>query len=110
MGYTSCRVQHAAGQPRAPPPAGPMHLRAPYRHEFTAGATGRPLGTELENRIPLGHHRRACCRAQVLLDPIRCAPGGLVRASLVFTHRHGHAAVATANGRVIDEAWNPADE
>ena len=54
------------------------------------------LGAELEDRAALGDHGRAARRADVLLDPLGGAPGGLVRASLVLTDRHGHAAVPAA--------------
>src|SRR5918911_543689 len=45
-------------------------------------------GAELQDRVSLGDRGRINGRADVLLDPLRCAPGGLVRASLVFTDRH----------------------
>src|SRR3954471_8653664 len=65
---------------------------------------------ELQDRVPLGDRRRVGCRADVLLDPLRGAPGGLVRPGLVLTDRHGHATVTAANRGVVDEAWHAADE
>src|SRR5215210_1538020 len=53
------------------------------------------LGAELEERVSLGHRRRVGCPTDVLADPLRCAPRGLVRAGLVFADSDGHAAVTT---------------
>src|ERR1700724_2912302 len=42
------------------------------------------LGAELENGAALGDHGRAARRADVLLDPLGGAPGGLIGAGLVL--------------------------
>src|SRR4051794_22256165 len=65
---------------------------------------------ELEDGFPFGDFGRIGHRADVVADPLRSAPGGLVRPGLVFADRHRHAAVATTDGRVVDEARDPADE
>jgi len=69
------------------------------------------LGAELKNRAALGDHGWTARRADVLLDSLGGAPGGLISAGLVLADRHGHAGVrAAAKGRVADEAGHPADE
>src|SRR5215210_2590947 len=68
------------------------------------------LGAELEDRVALGDRGRVGRRTDVLLHPLRGAPRGLVGPGLIFTDRHGHPAIAAANCRVVDEAWNPANE
>src|SRR3954447_2817074 len=65
------------------------------------------LRAEVEDRISFGDRRRIDRRAEVRLDPLRCAPGRLVRAGLVVTDRHPQAALPGADGHVADEALDP---
>src|SRR3954453_1515858 len=43
--------------------------------DFTAVYPDRPI---MEHRVSLGDRGRVGCRDDVLLDPLRCAPGGLL--------------------------------
>src|SRR3954470_2732878 len=65
---------------------------------------------ELQDRVALGDGRRVDRRADVVLDPRRGAPGGLVGPLLRLADGHGHPAAAVADGRVADEARDASDE
>src|SRR3954465_10425273 len=80
---------------------------ASFRNAGADQALPGCLGAEVGDRAALGDNRRVGRRADVLLDPFRGAPRGLVCAGLVLADRHSATTLAAPESCVADEAGEP---